>query len=133
MNIYLRIPFSLYKIFSNHSVLLRSNQIWKIYSENSSEPQYLNVFKAFKNNIKVFNNSTDNFINRTLQFRNYKKIKISDIRRFKGSWLKKEGFLTDNNLPEIESNQVKLLPNGTVRILSRVLSKFFDWVGHETT
>ena len=85
MNIYLRIPFSLYKIFSNHSVLLRSNQIWKIYSENSSEPQYLNVFKAFKNNIKVFNNSTDNFINRTLQFRNYKKIKISDIRRFKGS------------------------------------------------
>ena len=51
---------------------------------------------------------------------------------FKSSRLKKEGFLTDNNLPEIESNQVKLLPNGTVRILSRVLSRFFDLVGHET-
>ena len=42
------------------------------------QPQYLNVFKAF-------NNSTDNFINRILQLRNYKKIKdfqCQKVQRF---------------------------------------------------
>ena len=78
------------------------------------QPQYLNVFKVFYDNTGSFIRLLSDSSIKKLQ--KNKRFPMSVC--FKSSWLKKEGFLTDNNLPEIESNQVKLLPNGTVRILS---------------